>query len=88
MLNDSKRLPVAEVTVELQDKNIIKTKAIVAYKDTELTYYILGNETQKLIENAKHEIPQILNTVTMRKKKKRKNRNCENRKLTAKRIGL
>lgn len=45
MLNDLRCLPIVEITLGLPDKGIIKAKAIIAEKETEMSYYIFRNET-------------------------------------------
>lgn len=77
LVNDLRCLPVAEITLELPDESVITTEAIIADKETDITYYILGNETQKLIEKAKCEKPLIISAVTTRSQNKKEieNRN-------------
>lgn len=52
--------------MEIEGVGYVKTKAIVAYKETDMSYYILGNEIQKLIDEMKRNNPKILNAVLTR----------------------
>lgn len=45
MLNDLRCLPVVEIALGLPDKGIIKAKAIIAGKETKMSYYIFRTET-------------------------------------------
>lgn len=44
-MNNIRRLPTADVTLEIEGRRSIKTKAIVTDKQTNMSYYIFENET-------------------------------------------
>lgn len=56
------------MTLELPNKEIVKAQAIIVDKETEISYYILGNEIQKQIENSQNEKILVLNAVITRSK--------------------
>lgn len=68
-------LPIAEVNVELADKTVITTKAIVADQKSDVNCYILGNITHKLIEEIHGGKPQTLHAVTTRAQVQKRNEN-------------
>lgn len=49
-MNDIRRLPTAEITLDIEGIKNIKTKATIAYKNTDLDYNTLGSETKTLIK--------------------------------------
>lgn len=57
---------------ELPERGFIKTKAIIAEKETDMSYFILGNETHKLTEQNKNEKSRILNAVITQSQSKMK----------------
>lgn len=79
-------MPIAIVDLESEGSGSIQTKAVVAEKEIDMDYYILRNDTRKLIEETKKNNPAILNTVltrsqakTILKRQKSKTPNGEHR---------
>lgn len=56
-------------------ENVITTKAIIADKESDISYYILGNKTHELIEMRKWGEPLVVNAVTTRSQNKIQIRN-------------
>lgn len=71
LVQDMHCLPIAEITLELSDESVVTTKAIVVDKESDINYYILGNETHKLTESNKCRKPRIINAVTTRSQTKK-----------------
>ena len=67
--NEVRCLPLANVSLEIPEIGLVKTKAAVVNPEVDLKFYILGNETNAIIENQKLN-PNPVNVVMTRSKAK------------------
>lgn len=63
LINDLRCLLMSDITIEVQGTWIVKTTAAVAEKESDMSYYILGNETKNLINWIKNENPKQFNAA-------------------------
>ena len=74
--NEFKWLPVADVEVEFPDTGVDKEKAAVVDQSIEMQRYILGNETNQLVELLRKQLS-LVNAVITRSQTIRKNERAE-----------
>lgn len=53
-MNDWLCLPAADITSEIEGIGSLTTKVIVAGRETDMSYYKLGNETQTIFDKIKN----------------------------------